>query len=79
MSDYFKDRSVAVASRCLHVHLDQGAELPFDNSTVEEVFSSTGEGEMVGSISVCMYAEGRLLAGSVGHDMMMCDVPYLMY
>ena len=79
ISGYFKDRNVAVASRCLHVHLNQGAELPFDNSTIEAVLSSSGSGEIIGTTSVCVYTEGRLLAGSVGHDIMMCETPYLMY
>jgi hypothetical protein len=77
MTDYFKDRRVSVASKCLRVCLDQEAEFPFDNHTLEEVLSTTGEGEMVGTISVCMYTEGRLLAGSVGHDMLLCETPYL--
>lgn len=79
VSDYFKDRSVPVPSKCLHVRLDQKAEFPFDNFTMEEVFSSTGDDGVVGSVSVCMYAEGQLLVGTIGHDMMLCDAPYLMY
>lgn len=78
VSDYFKDRSVAVASKCLHVRMDPSAELPFSNSTMEEVFSSDGEA-LMGAVSVCMYVQGRLLLGSIGMDMTMCDAPYLMY
>ena len=79
VKDYFHDRTVAVPSRCLHVRLDQVAELPFDKYSVEAVLSSTGEDGVIGMISACLYAEGRLVAGSVGHDMMLCDAPYLMY
>ena len=77
--DYFKDHSVAVASKCMHITVDQDAELPFSETSVEEVFSSSGEDGVVGAVSVCMYVTGRLVVGSICQDMMVCELPYLRY
>lgn len=79
ISDYFKDRSVPVASKCLHVSIDPDAALPFSSYSVEEVLSSTGEDGVVGAVTVCVYFEGRIVVGTIGKDMMLCDAPYLMY
>ena len=80
ISEYFKDRTVPMPALCLHVHLNtMPEELPFTNYSIEEVLSSTGEDGVVGTISVCMYSQGRLVVGSVGHDMMLCNAPYLMH
>lgn len=79
VADYFKDHSVAVPSKCLHITMDQQAELPFSKNSVEEVFSSSGDDGVVGAVSVCMYVAGRLIVGSICQDMMVCDVSYLRY
>ena len=76
---YKEDHSFPLPSKCLHISIDQMAGLPFSNYSVEEVFSTTGEDGIVGGVTVCVYAEGRLLVGTVFKDMMMCDAPYLMY
>lgn len=69
----------AVPSRCLHVSLDQNAVLPFDNHSMEELFSSTGEDGVVGSVTGCVHVNGKLVVGTIERDMMVCDAPYLMY
>ena len=79
MVEYFKYRRMAVPGRCLHLRLDQKAERPFDNVFIEEVFSSTGEDGMVGAVTGCVHANGKLVVGTVAKDMMVCDAPYLMY
>ena len=74
---YYKDRSIPIAGRVIHITVDASASLPFNNSKMEEVFSSTGEGFSVTTISV--YHEGKLLIGTVCGQMMYCKVPFLMY
>ena len=69
----------AVPSRCIHVKLDQNATLPFDNHFKEELFSSTGEDGVVGSVTGCVHVKGKLVVGTIERDMMLCDAPYLMY
>ena len=76
---YLQDHSVAVPSKCLHLRLDQGAELPFDGHALEEVFSTSGEGEMISAVTTCMHVEGKLLLGALSKDMALCEAPYLMY
>ncbi len=63
----------------MHVKYDQNDELPFNNYTVEEIFSTTGEDGVVGAVTGCIYANKKLIVGTVGRDMMVCDAPYLMY
>ena len=59
--------------------IDQKKELPFENYLIEEVFSSTGKDGVVGAVTGCVYSEGRLVLGTIAKDMMLCDVPYVMY
>ena len=81
VTDYIKDRTTPVASKCLHISIDPTSELPFNQSLVEEVFSTTGEFEkgLVGAVTGCVYVEGRLLISTIARDMMMCEAPYIMY
>ena len=71
------DRSIPIAGRVIHITVDVNASLPFNNSKIEEVFSSTGEEFSANTIGV--YHEGKLLIGTVCNEMMYCEVPFLMY
>ena len=66
--------SIPIKSKILHVKLDLSSSLPFDNSTVEEVFSSTAEDGMLGAVSVGVHARNRLVVGTAHNDMMLCDM-----
>lgn len=79
VADYFKNQTVPVPSRCLHISIDQKAELPFDNHLVEEVFATTGEDGVVGAVTGCVYVKGKLVVGTIAKDMMVCDAPYLVH
>lgn len=79
VKDHYKDHSIAVPSKCMRLRMDQGAELPFNNHTLEEVLSSTGEDGVMGTITSCLYTGQRLVVGSLAQDMMLCDVKHLMY
>ena len=61
VTDYINDRKTSVASKCLHISIDPTSELPFNQSSVEVVFSTTGEFEkgLVGAVTGCVYVEGR--------------------
>ena len=76
---HYKDHSIAVPSKCMRLQTNQGAGLPFDNHTLEEVLSSTGEGGVVSTITTCLYAGERLVVGTLAQDLMLCDVEYFMY
>lgn len=79
MAQYFKYRENAVPSRCIHVKINENADRPFDDYVLEEVFSSTGEDGMVGAVTGCVHANGKLVVGTVAKDMMLCDAPRLAY
>ena len=71
------DSDTPMAGRIFHVTVDANASLPFNDSKVEEVFSTTGEGFFANTIAV--YHDGKLLVGTVCNLMMYCDAPFLMY
>ena len=74
---HYMDRSVPVPGRVIHITVDANASLPFNNSKVEEVFSTTGEG--FSTICMAVYHNGKLLIGTVINQMMYCEAPFLMY
>ena len=76
---YFHNTSIPIKSKILHIKLDPSSPLPFDNTAIEEVFSSSGEDGMVGAVTVGVYARNRLVVGTICKDMMLCDVHYLRY
>ena len=77
VAEYFVNHSTPVASRILHVSIDESATMPFTGSKVEEVFSS--DGEDFGATTIGLYHDGKLLVGTIAKDMMYCEVPTLMY
>ena len=79
MKHYFYNRSHPVGSRILHISIDPQADLPFDKYFVEEVFSSTGEGENIAAVTGCVYSQGKLVVGSVRTSMLLCDAPYYIH
>ena len=76
---YDHNTSIPIKSKILHIKLDPSSSLPFDNTAIEEVFSSSAEDGMVGAVSVGVYACNRLVVGTIWRDMMLCDVHYLRY
>ncbi len=76
---YFHDHTVPVASKILHIKMDQSTELPFERVSVEEVFSSSAEDGVIGAVTMGLYSHNRLLVGTICKDMMLCDVKHLMY
>ena len=79
VSRHFHNRQVPIKSKILHIKVDQRAELPFDNVSIEEVFSSNAEDGVVGAVTGCVHFQGRLVVGTIMGDMMLCDAPYIRY
>ena len=76
---YFHDHSVPVKNKILHIRIDPSTSLPFDDVSMEQVFSSNADEGVVGAITIGLYARNRLVVGTIAHDMMLCDVHYLGY
>ena len=66
-----------MSGKIVHVAIDQNADLPFADCKIEEVLSYSGES--INSISIGLYHRGKLLLRTIGKDMWMCDVSYLMH
>ena len=77
VGDYFTDHTKEVASQILHVAIDENASSPFFAYQMEEVFAT--KGDIISATTIGMYHDGKLLIGTIGKDMLYCDVPYLMY
>ena len=74
---YVYNHSVPMPGRILHIAIDEKSERPFTDCKIEEVMSNTGV--KINAVTIGLYHRGRLLLGTIRKDMMMCDVPYLMY
>ena len=74
---YVYNHSSPMASRVIHISVDETKELPFSNRQMEEVFASTGHD--MRAISISVYHKKKLLLGSICTDLMYCEVPLLMY
>ncbi len=75
--EYFADRSTEVPSQIVHIAIDENASSPFESYQVEELFATTGD--IISATTVGVYSDGQLLIGTIGKDMLYCEVPYLMY
>lgn len=71
--DYIKDRSYPVEGRSFHISLFEDNELPYieSSSKIEEVFET--DGKEFGAVSVAVYSNNKLLLGTVGLNIMLCD------
>ena len=76
---YIHDHSVPVKSKILHIRMDPSTSLPFDDVSIEQVFSSNADEGVVGAVTIGLYAQNRLVVGTIAEDMMLCDVHYLRY
>ncbi len=74
---YFTDRSTEVAGQILHIAIDEQASSPFESFRVEEVFATAGD--LISATTVGLYSDGKLLIGTIGKDMLYCEVPHLIY
>lgn len=75
--DYIHNHSMPSPGRILHVAVDEKSKLPFDSVKIEDVLTTSGE--RISAVSMGLYFRGKLLVGTVRKDMLICDVPYLMY
>ena len=75
--DYFGNHSIEVPSKILHIVIDEQASSPFERHQIEEVFATAGD--IVSATTVAVYQEGKLLIGTIGKDMLYCNVTYLLY
>ena len=74
---YIRNHSIPVPGRVVHVAIDQYSDEPFTDCKIEEVVSNSGV--RISAVTTGLYHRGRLLLGTVRKDMMLCEVPYLMY
>ena len=77
--NFYSTSSVAVPGRVVHIVMDETADDPFAEAKMEEVFATTGgEGELKAT-TIGVYHNHTLVVGTIVHNMMVCDVPYLIY
>ena len=76
--EYVHNHSYPMPGRVVHLAIDQNSDQPFTDCKIEEVVSNSGE-NMINAITMGLYHRGKLLLGTIRKDMMMCDVPRLMY
>ncbi len=69
--------STPCGGRILHVPVNEGAELPFEEPRVEEVFSTSGR--LISATSAGLYHNGKLLVGSIRTGVMLCEAPFTIY
>ena len=74
---YIHNHSVPMPGRVLQIAIDQDSNQPFTDCKIEEVMSTSGV--IINAVTTGLYHRGKLLLGTIRRDMMMCDVPYLMY
>ena len=74
---YIHNHSEPMPGRVLHIAVDQNSNEPFTDCKIEEVVSTTGK--WINAVTIGLYHRGKLLLGTVRKDMMLCEVPYLMY
>ena len=74
---YVTNHSEPMPGRVLHIAVDQNSDEPFTDCQIEEVVSTTGE--RINAVTTGLYHRGKLLLGTIRKDMMLCEVPYLMY
>ena len=63
----------------VHIAVDEDSADPFAAAKVEEVFvTSGGDGELT-MPTIGVYHNHTLIVGTVMHNMMVCEVTYLIY
>ena len=65
--------------RVVHIAVNETADDPFADAKMEEVFATTGEEGELKSCTVGVYHNHTLVVGTIFQNLMVCDVPYLIY
>ena len=79
VATYLHDRSHPVKGRILHITLLELEEEPFSysKSQIEEIFETSGS--EFGAMTIGVYSNGKLLIGTIGSDLMLCDGVYTIH
>ena len=70
---YIHDRLHPVEGRLFHIAMSEEEEEPFSytKSQIEEKFET--DGTDFGAMTIGVYCNNKLLLGTVGHDLMLCN------
>ena len=71
--------SLKVPGKILHITANEDSPTPFSGAKVEEVFVTAGEEDELNAPTIGVYYNHTLMIGTILHNLMICEVPFLIY